>query len=140
MFHKFKKQILSMILKIDDKKTPLTKNALTVIFSLVLLMFTNLSYLKIETYSVYSQRISFNDLAQQAISSSYLLKLIINVNSFKDCIYLLDGRFANLKNLCINIENIHSNETIINNKVSEFFLMKQINQISFFFFFLGYII
>ncbi|CAF4338063.1 unnamed protein product [Rotaria sp. Silwood2] len=109
LFHMFKKQILSIIIKIDDKETPLTESVLTKIFSHILLMFTNLSYLKFETCSVYSARISFNGVAQQTIFSSNLLKLIINVNTFNDCLYLLDGRFQNLNKLL----QMYDNELVI---------------------------
>ncbi|CAF1348858.1 unnamed protein product [Rotaria sordida] len=93
----YEKQILSIITEIDDKEAPLAESALTKIFSNILLMFINLSYLKFETCSVYSPRISYNGVAQQHISSSNLLKLIINVKTFNDCLHLLDGCLENLK-------------------------------------------
>ncbi|CAF3747404.1 unnamed protein product [Rotaria sp. Silwood1] len=38
--------------------------------------------------------------------SSILTKLTINVNTFDDCLYHLDGRFIRLSTLIINIEKI----------------------------------
>jgi hypothetical protein len=95
-------------------------------------MFTKLDYLNFTGNLVDHQPILFEISSPPSIVSENLLKLNINVDSFSDCLYLLDGRCENLHTLCVRISRIYSDETIINNKVSSFFLMKQINQILFF--------
>jgi hypothetical protein len=49
--------------------------------------------------------------------SSILTKLTINVNTFDDCLYLLDGRFNHLSTLIIDIEKISISISDIDNMV-----------------------
>ncbi|CAF3459827.1 unnamed protein product [Rotaria sp. Silwood1] len=50
-------------------------------------------------------RLSFDDLLYPNFRSSILLKLIINVHSFDDCFYLLDGRFDQLHTFHVDLAN-----------------------------------
>ena len=51
--------------------------------------------------------ISVSDLSATSYISSTLTKLKINVATFNDCLYLLDGRFDCLSTLIINVLNIY---------------------------------
>ncbi|CAF1579846.1 unnamed protein product [Rotaria sp. Silwood1] len=113
-FHIFKNQILSLVIKLDDKKQPFIRNILTHIFRYILTMFTNLCYLNFQASSIYSQQISFDTLPRKPIFSSTLLKLHVNLENFNDCLYLLDGRLNQLHTFYVNISIINSYRTIIN--------------------------
>jgi hypothetical protein len=56
-------------------------------------------------------------LAIRTCGSSILTKLTINVNTFDDCLYLLDGRFNRLSTLIIDIEKISISIEDIDNMV-----------------------
>jgi hypothetical protein len=84
-------------------------------------MFMKLDYLDFTANLVDHQQISFEILSPPSMVSADLLNLNINVDSFNDCLYLLHVRFENLHGLCVRISRIYSDETIINNKVSQFF-------------------
>lgn len=98
-------------------------------------MFMNLNYLNFTTDLVDHEQVLYEISSPSSIVSANLLKLNIYMSCFNDCLYVLDGRFKNLHTLSITISHIHPSETIINHKVSQFFLMQQINQSIFFFFF-----
>ena len=56
------------------------------------------------------------DLSSSHISST-LTKLMINVTSFDDCLYLLDGSLESLTALIIDINKIFNSSSIIDNTV-----------------------
>ncbi len=56
------------------------------------------------------------DLSSSHISST-LTKLIINVTTFNDCLYLLDGSLKSLTTLIIDINKISDSSSIIDNTV-----------------------
>ncbi len=56
------------------------------------------------------------DLSLSHISST-LTKLTINVTTFNDCLYLLDGSLQSLTVLIIHINNITYSSSVIDNKV-----------------------
>jgi hypothetical protein len=58
------------------------------------------------------------DLSSRNFESSTLTELKINVKTFDDCLYLLDGRFNCLSTLIINVEIISYTSRPIDNKVS----------------------
>ncbi|CAF4204874.1 unnamed protein product [Rotaria sordida] len=59
-------------------------------------------------------RLNFNDLLYPNFRSSTLLKLIINVYSFDDCLYLLDGRFDQLHTFHVDLANVLCSDEIKN--------------------------
>jgi hypothetical protein len=50
-------------------------------------------------------RLSFEDTFLPNFGSSTLLKLIINVHSFNDCLSILDGRFDQLHSFHVDLVN-----------------------------------
>ncbi|CAF3350760.1 unnamed protein product [Rotaria sp. Silwood2] len=112
----FKNQISSLTIRIRrDNKHMLTNDKSTMIFTDIFTMFTNLQYLNFKPSSNCSQRLSFH-FSPPIFISSTLLKLHVNVDHFDDCLYLLDGRFTQLRVLHVNTFNIrHSSHLTINN-------------------------
>ncbi|CAF2603442.1 unnamed protein product [Rotaria sp. Silwood2] len=74
------------------------------------------SHLNFQASSIYFQQILFDILPQKPIFSSTLLKLHVNLENFNDCLYLLNGRFNQLRTFHVNISTIRSHRTIDNNK------------------------
>ncbi len=85
-------------------------------------MFSNLKNLTFLIYPAVYQRLSFSN-SPPAISSSILLELYATINSFNDCLYLLDGRFRQLHTLTVDISTISSSHLTISNKVRSFSLI-----------------
>lgn len=88
-------------------------------------MFTNLRYLNFSPSSIGHQRLSFN-ISPLTVISTNLLELHVCLDSFSDCLYLLDGRFNRLDKLYVNISCINSSGFIVNNKVDYFDYLNQL--------------
>ncbi|CAF1515223.1 unnamed protein product [Adineta steineri] len=87
------------------------------IFLLILSLCRRL--IKLNFCQVFSYRnsfISIYNLPKTSCTCSTLIELKINVASFNDCLYLLDGRFDSLSKLTINVRNIEYERKEINNK------------------------
>jgi len=61
--------------------------------------------------------ISIFHMSSTSCVSSTLRKLNIDVNTFDDCLYLLDGRFDSLSTLIVTIVKISSSLSNIDNTV-----------------------
>lgn len=59
----------------------------------------------------------FNVISTSCVSSS-LTKLVINLQTFDDCLYLLDGRLKHLSILIISMMKIDNSSSNIDNTVS----------------------
>jgi hypothetical protein len=118
--HRFKHQILNLSIDFADNIAPIAGRILPNIFSSVLKMFKNLSYLNFEPSQVYWKHIPFDTLRPQRISSLNLFELHINLKNFHSCVYLLDGRFNELQAIFINIAAIETGQTI-DNQVNSIF-------------------
>ncbi len=60
------------------------------------------------------------DTFSPTLISSTLLELHVNLISFSDCLYILDGRFNQLCTLHVKIVSIGPSTLVINNKVDVF--------------------
>jgi hypothetical protein len=80
--------------------------------------FANLRYLNMGPNLFWFQYLSFE--TSPTINSSTLLELHVSLTSFWDCLYLLDGRFNQLRTLHVNLDCIHPSRLIIDNKVDHF--------------------
>ncbi|CAF1013659.1 unnamed protein product [Adineta steineri] len=117
LFESLKTQITSIMILLNDEHRLIEKHLVTRVFIYILNMF-NLHYLNFRTSFVYDEQVSLNDLLhRQQIFSQTLNELHINVETFNDCIYLLDGRLNKLHTLYIHVSNIHS-DRLINHKVN----------------------
>ncbi len=81
----------------------------------ILTVFTSLNYVTFYESS-YKNRVPlfFADPPLPSFRSSTLLKLNIRVQTFDDCLYLLDGRFNQLHTLCVDLVHTHHPHEIKN--------------------------
>ncbi|CAF3234138.1 unnamed protein product [Rotaria sp. Silwood2] len=111
----FKNQILSLTFNMNvNKKQDDRDFRNTIIFQHIINLFTNLQYLNFCPSSIWYSNISFDCLIENLVSST-VLELHVTVNNFDDCLYLLDGRFNQLRTLHVNVSDIHSAELTIDN-------------------------
>lgn len=87
------------------------------IFTHIFAMFTNLKQLNFSTSPDIDQRLSFSN-SSLTVYSSILLELRVIMQSYDDCLYLLDGRFDQLHTFGVNILTISSSRLSISNKVN----------------------
>ena len=81
------------------------------------LMFPNVHHLKFyQNLDYFIPSVSFRN--QSSLFSSTLQELHINVYFFADCVFLLDGRLNQLRNLFINVFHILPLKSPIDEKVS----------------------
>lgn len=115
----FKNQISKMVITIaDNRKNLFEGNVSTTVFTHVLSVFTNLRFLKFHSSSPheYAQRLSFENKPPTFFSST-LMELHANVHSFNDCLYLLDGRFNQLRTFHVKLSTVLRPSRMINNQV-----------------------
>ncbi|CAF1484567.1 unnamed protein product [Rotaria sordida] len=111
----FKNQISSLIINITESENQKSiKNMIKLVFIHILTIFTKLEYLIFDV-TIAFDRLSFF-MSPPTIISSTLLELRVSVSAFSDCLYLLDGRFNQLRALYVEIHSIHSSRLTINNK------------------------
>ncbi len=102
------------------------------IYAYILTFFENLQHLSIYGSSTTAYPgLSLCDLPSTMFFSLILTKLCINVSTFDDCLYLLDGRLHQLNTLIIRIYDINAPSLIVHNKVSSF--SSSIDQNAFFY-------
>ncbi|CAF1287497.1 unnamed protein product, partial [Rotaria sordida] len=115
----FQEQItnLTLINDDEDEMIHLLENYTTNVHSHILTFFKNLKELNIMgSYptSMYPG-LSLCYLPSTTFSSPILTHLYINVKTFDDCLYLLDGRLRQLTTLCVNIYSIDEYSRIVHN-------------------------
>jgi hypothetical protein len=94
------------------------------IFECIFPMFMKLKYLLLYESSYKNcVRLNFDDPLILNFRSSTLLYLDIKIQSYDDCLYILDGRFNQLETLIIGVINPHSTGAV-DNQVS--FLKKKV--------------
>ncbi len=79
----------------------------------------NLNFCELSRYR--SSTTSFLDLSSTNCMSSTLTVLKINVETFDDCLYLLDGRLDCLSTLIIHVDRISFSLKTVDNTVSMIF-------------------
>jgi hypothetical protein len=81
--------------------------------------FENLNYLSCnESFVSGNPVLSFIDVPLATFVSSNLTKLCITVDSFGDCLYLLDGRLNQLSTFIVIIINVKDSSSMEFNSVS----------------------
>ncbi|CAF4111412.1 unnamed protein product, partial [Adineta steineri] len=80
-------------------------------------IYPRLTHLKIKDSSItaYPDLLS-SDLQSNIFSSSILTELCINVPTFNDCLYLLDGRLNQLNSFTVRIYDVDAPSSIIHNQ------------------------
>ena len=71
-----------------------------------------------QLFSYRNASICIYELSKTICTSSTLTELRINVSTFNDCLYLLDGSFDNLSKLIINVKHIGYQQSDITNWVN----------------------
>ena len=64
-------------------------------------------------------RLTFNDRSRNLYYSSNLHTLFVNVKTFDDCLFLLDGRLKNLSSLTVRVSLIERSPTITDSHVGK---------------------
>ncbi|CAF3352350.1 unnamed protein product [Rotaria sp. Silwood2] len=113
-------QITDLIVEIKDERTAeLSDENKSSAFPLILSLCKRLRDLTFcEQLSNQGLPISIFKLPSTSCMSSTLTKLKIDVNTFDDCLYLLDGRFEYLSTLIVDIVKISISRSKIDNTVS----------------------
>jgi hypothetical protein len=116
----FQDQITNLILINDDDHIKDHGSIYTSkIYAHILNFFKNLKVLNIIETSVMSYpALSLCYLPSNTFSSSILTELHINVETFNDCLYLLDGRLKQLTRLSVTVDHVPKSISIINSMVS----------------------
>ncbi len=119
----FKKQITHLIIPISDIESSLSPISLSInfyarIFSLFVNLI-NLDFGPISTRRRYP-KLTINDVSLKICFSSSIVNLRIGVETFDDCLYLLDGRLNQLRTFTVRVDNIRASSMIINTMVRNF--------------------
>ena len=110
------KQITELSLNIDEKRNISTDTQRSLIFAMILCEGEQLRDL---TFNEYILKNPSRLKLGKSLSSSTLTKLNISVDSFDDCLYLLDGRFKSLSTLVIKIAADRDSLSRRDNQVSQ---------------------
>ncbi|CAM4974203.1 unnamed protein product [Rotaria socialis] len=111
-------QITNLILVNHDQNGSigLLKNYTTNVYACILDFFKNLKNLTvIQPFRILYPGLSLSDLPSGTFFSLILTYLNINVNTFDDCLYLLDGRLKQLAELSVAIYDIDNSSVIVHN-------------------------
>ena len=112
----FQSQITTVTLAINENDENYEMyESRTKIFNSIFVVFQRLTTLILDESS-YKNLVRLNLTNPLLINfcSSTLLRLIVNVQCFDDCLCLLDGRFPHLHTLYVELANIHSSNEIPN--------------------------
>ena len=114
-----KNQIQNLVITIGkNKKGQLSEYAITTVYRQIFTVFTDLRYLNFYSSSnIYDPRLSFEGTCPQFFSLT-LMELHISLKSLNDCLYLLDGRFNQLRILYVKVISIFPPSTTIDNRVT----------------------
>ena len=115
VIHRFKNQIISLIVEITDIQNSLEDDD-TLMISNILNSFTNLKCLNLVPSVACNQLITFRHRSSYIFSST-LLELHIKVMHMEDCLYLLDGRLNQLRIFHVHVESSCFPSVSIINKV-----------------------
>ena len=116
-----KNQLVSLTIDISTPRTGhFAVDAIAIIFNRIFTMFTNLQYLNFGRYSMYDDRLSFC-LTCPTVICKNLLELHVCLQTFYDCLYLLDGHFNQLRTLYVDVNVIGYLNRRVNNMVNHFF-------------------
>ncbi|CAF4120912.1 unnamed protein product, partial [Rotaria sordida] len=114
--HVNKNQISSLVIDISKDKNYISRQDITnTIFTNIFTMFTNLQYLNFGPTLIWHQRLSF-DMVSPNVLSSNLLELHVSVIYFTDLLYLLNECFNQLRILYVNVHQIISTSRTIHSE------------------------
>ncbi|CAF3926987.1 unnamed protein product [Rotaria sordida] len=109
-------QITHLNIDIQNEKISELSEISSNIFVLILSLCKRLIYLNFcQLFSYRNSSICIYELPKTRCTSSTLTELKINVATFNDCLYLLDGNFDYLSKLIINVKKIRYKPSNIHN-------------------------
>ncbi len=120
-FQSIFEQITKLILVNHDQdlSTDLFRNYTTNVYARILKVFKNLKSLTVtQPFGIFYPGLSLCGLPSDTCFSPILTYLSINVNTFDDCLYLLDGRLKQLTELSVNVCDVDKPSVIPHNMVS----------------------
>ena len=104
----------------EDNPRPSNENFVPTIFTRFFSVFSNLLYLNCQLYSKSNQLVvSFSNQTPTFFSST-LLNLRVKLQTFDDCLYLLDGRLSQLRSFDVNVDYVVDPSPAIQQTVSDF--------------------
>ncbi len=112
-------KISKLIITVSSNKNQIAmKDSMNTIYTYIFTVFKNLHYLNIcSTSNMYNHHLSFNEIFPNLFSST-LTELYLELEHFSDCLYLLDGRFNQLRTFYVKVLFINRRFLVTNNKVS----------------------
>ncbi|CAF4529882.1 unnamed protein product, partial [Rotaria sp. Silwood2] len=115
----FEYQLSSLVIHTDEsqKATSSFEDINIFLYTQILTMFKNLQYLNFSPFAYpKNHQLTFN-LSSPNVFSSTLSHLHVSVDTFDDCLYLLDGRFNQLNTFDVTIyfKNVSESSLINNN-------------------------
>lgn len=114
----YKNQISKLIITVATNKNKTSIIDLSYMYIQIFIVFNNLQCLNFCASSdIYIHYLTFHNKPSNIFCST-LTDLHVNLESFEDCLYLLDGRFNQLRKFYVNINCIDRSFIVINNKVS----------------------
>jgi len=120
IIHRLKHQLLSLTIDISTPRSGHFSYVDTeIIFNRIFTMFPNLQYLNFGRSSMWDDVLSFCSTRPTVISTN-LLELHVCLDSFYDCLYLLDRHFTQLRSLYVDVCVINFMDRKINKKVKYF--------------------
>ncbi|CAF0769087.1 unnamed protein product [Adineta steineri] len=114
-----KQQITDLTLIYNDTNDiiPILKDYTINVYARIITFFENLKHLNIKGSSITAYPgVLLYDLPSTIFSSSILTKLCINVATFNDCLYLLDGRLNQLNSFTVRVYDVDAPSLIVHNK------------------------
>jgi len=115
LIHRFKNQISSLVIKTITKQDR-SRDVNTHIFTYIFNTFINLQYFKSDSLLFSYNRMSYK-YSFPIVCSLTLLELHVKVGSFDDCLYLLDGRFNQLRTFYVDTPSAYTRSYLKINKV-----------------------
>ncbi|CAF3686864.1 unnamed protein product [Rotaria sp. Silwood1] len=111
----FRQQITNLILVNNDTNESISslKDYTKNVYANILNFFKNLKHLTI--IGPYVPGLSLCNLPSTTFYSSNLTHLCINMATFDDCLYLLDGRLKRLTTFNVTVYSINNSSTIVHN-------------------------
>mgnify|MGYP006933269977 FL=1 len=113
----YQKQIVTITIDINMNKSRMMNTRNDFLFEQILTTFVNLRSLMYCPSKMFYQCLFFDTLPSSLISS-ILLELHVCVNTFTECLYLLDGRFKQLRLFDVQIHVIDYSTVTLDNKVT----------------------
>jgi len=114
----FKEQIRSVTVKIRNKT--FNNETYTDVCECILSDCKECMFLDMDQFGIIKcSKLSVKNVSRKLFYSSYLQRLSVYVETFDDCLCLLDGRLENLSSLTVRVFSLSQLSTVNDSKVSK---------------------